>query len=131
MSGAGLVGVGDPSDFFGVSVAGVGGVELVEEGEDGSAGVAVDYLDVVFEELGVDDVGGGFAVEGVEVFACGGFGVGGGGAVYVEAGGDAYGFAGGLRVEYGGHGQRGMLSSREGVMGLGREEGGGRGRCCC
>ena len=96
------------------------GVELVEEGEDGPAGVAVDYLDVVFEELGVDYVGGGFAVEGVEVFGGGGLGLlgGGGGAVYVEACGYADGFAGGLGVEDGGHGEF-MASSCDGVVGLG------------
>ena len=130
MSCAGFIGVGDPPDCFGFSVARVGGVELVEEGEDGSTRVAVDYLDVVFEKLGVDDVGGGFTVEGVEVFACGCFGMGGGGAIDVEAGGDSYRFPCSLGVEYGGHRQRSIFSSRNAVMRLGWNKGGGGGRSC-
>ena len=61
-----LVGVGDPPDLADVAVLvgavpGVLAVELVEEGQDGAAGVAVDDRDVVLDELGVDDGGGALA----------------------------------------------------------------------
>ena len=66
VSGAGLVGVGNPSNLADVAVfvgavPGMLAVELVEEGQDGPAGVAVDDRDVVLDELGVDDGGGALA----------------------------------------------------------------------
>mmetsp|Transcript_15133 Transcript_15133/g.30791 ORF Transcript_15133/g.30791 Transcript_15133/m.30791 type:complete len:538 (-) Transcript_15133:168-1781(-) len=119
VAGGGLVGVGDPADLLLVAVAGVVLVELVQEGEDGPAGVAVHDLHAVVEKLGVDDVGGGLAVERVQVLRRGGFGGGFGGRavqevpgrggrgghVVGEAGGGPDGFAGGGRVGHGGHGQ--------------------------
>mmetsp|Transcript_41621 Transcript_41621/g.87358 ORF Transcript_41621/g.87358 Transcript_41621/m.87358 type:complete len:268 (-) Transcript_41621:481-1284(-) len=74
VSGGTFVGVGDPSDALRFAVAGVVLMELIEEGEDGAPRVAVDDLYVVFEKLGVDDVGGSFALEGVHVGPCGVFG---------------------------------------------------------
>mmetsp|Transcript_30902 Transcript_30902/g.90328 ORF Transcript_30902/g.90328 Transcript_30902/m.90328 type:complete len:760 (+) Transcript_30902:108-2387(+) len=66
VTGRRFVRVGNPTNLALLSGGGVDAmtgmfaVELVEEGQDGPAGVAVDDRDVVLDELGVDDGGGAF-----------------------------------------------------------------------
>ncbi len=55
-------------------MTGVAIMELIEQGQDGSAGVPIDHLGTMLQKLGVDDVCGRIALEFVHVCSGGAFG---------------------------------------------------------
>mmetsp|Transcript_29807 Transcript_29807/g.43834 ORF Transcript_29807/g.43834 Transcript_29807/m.43834 type:complete len:248 (+) Transcript_29807:2342-3085(+) len=69
-----LVGVGNPANPFVLAMTGMAIMELIEQGQDGSARVPIDHLDAMLEKLGVDDVSGRIALEFVHVCSGGVFG---------------------------------------------------------
>ncbi|EJK49079.1 hypothetical protein THAOC_32080 [Thalassiosira oceanica] len=122
VAGRRLVGVGDPPDALVLAVPRVRGVELVQQGQDGPAGVAVHHLHAVLQQLRVDDVRGRVALEVGHVRPRGGLRRQLGRPVHgvprprrrqrgAEARRRPDGLARGGRVGHGGHAQ-GLLSAR-------------------